>query len=247
MKVCIVSGRYPATKFDSSVNHKIYADKFGYDYINCNWPTKEENPYLNKIHYILSCIDFYDYVIWVDDDAFFVDFDMDIMEYSPKEKNIMSICRSPSYKELKTFFSSGQFILKSCSLSKDFLIEVLSQELSHVEKWWSDDLGFYTKGDQDIMIYLFHTDKRFMEKITLYDYKKFNSRAENLFNEDSHKPLVLHFTGIDEVKMKNYIKVQKALNLHPSLAPAGLLSNYNVSRKDQKSSLLNKVCRCLFG
>jgi len=245
MKVCIISGRYPATKFESAINHKIYADAFGYDYINCNWPTKEKNPYFNKIHYILSHIDFYDYIIWIDDDAFFLDFEVDIMKYSPKEANIMSVCESPSYKDLTTFFSSGQFILKLCSVSKSFLNEILLQELSTVEKWWSDDLGFYTKGDQDVMIYLFHTDKRFSNKVTLHDYKKFNSRVENLFDVDLHKPLILHFTGTHKVKMENYRKVQNELNLHSSLVPVRLLSDYNIFFKNKIERLIDRVSKCL--
>jgi len=247
MKICILSGRYPATNFESAINHKIYADTFGYDYINCNWPTKEKNPYFNKIHYILSYMDFYDYIVWIDDDAFFLDFEVDIMEYSPKEANIMSVCESPPYKDLRTFLSSGQFILKSCSVSRSFLNEILLQELSEVEKWWSNDLGFYTNGDQDLMIYLFHTDKRFSNKVTLHDYKKFNSRVENLFNVDSHKPLILHFTGVPKVKMKNYRRVQSVFGLHSSLVPASFLSDYNISMMNKKESLIKKVCRCLLG
>lgn len=226
MKICIISGRYPITRFDSPINHKLYADKFGYSYIHCNWPTKEKNPYFNKIHYILSYLDSYDYIIWIDDDAFFFDFETDIMKFAPKGDSIFSACKSPSYKELKTFFSSGQFILKSNPLSKVFLKKILHQELSQVKKWWYDDLGFYTKGDQDIMVYLFHKDKEFINRFTLYDYKKFNSRPENLFKIDSHKPLILHFTGRPEIKMENYKKVQKEFNLHPSLVPTKLLNSY---------------------
>ena len=245
MKTCIISGRYSKTKVESSINHKIYADKFGYAYINCNWPTKEKNPYLNKIHFILNYIDLYDYIIWIDDDAFFFDFEVDIMEYSPKGDNILSACKSPSYKPLKTFLSSGQFILKSCHLSKEFLNEILLQKFSTIESWWYNDLGFYTKGDQDIMVYLFHTDERFKNKITLYDYKKFNSRYENLFDKDLHKPLILHFTGRPEIKMNNYKSVQKLLILTPSLVPSRLLSLYNIFVETKKVSFFNKVIRCL--
>jgi len=245
MKVCILSGRYPVTKFESAINHKIYANTFGYDYINCNWPTKEKNLYFNKIHYILSYIDSYDYIVWIDDDAFFLDFEVDIMKYLPRGSNIMSVCESPSYKDLTTFFSSGQFILKSCAVSRSFLNEILTQDISKVEKWWTDDFGFYTKGDQDLMIYLFHNDERFSNKFTLHDYKKFNSRAENLFDVDLHKPLILHFTGTHKVKMKNYRKVQSELSLDSSLVPVGLLTDYNIFLKNKIEILIDRVSKCL--
>ena len=219
MKVCIISGRHPITKFKSFKNHRLYAKKFGYSYIHCKWPTEEKNPYLNKVHYILKYIDLYDFIVWIDDDAFFFDFEKDIMQFAPQGDVILSICKSPSFKELKTFLSSGQFILKSNVHAKNLLNKILRQDQNQVKQWWSDDLGYYTNGDQDILVYLLLTDSEFKSKFSLYDYKKFNSRVENLFGIDSHKPLILHFTGRPEIKMQNYKKVQNEFKLLPSLLP----------------------------
>lgn len=232
MKVCILSGRYPVTQFNSPINHKLYADKFGYKYIHCNYPTKAKNPYLNKIHYILSYIDDYDYIIWIDDDAFFLDFEKDFMKYVPKGNSFMSVCKSPNFKELKTFISSGQFILKSNKVSKKFLETILNTELNLVKKWWRDDLGYFSDGDQDIMIYLFHTNREFKDKLDLYDYKKFNSRCENFFEKDVHKPFIIHFTGRGPTKLKNLYVVQRKLNLHASLVSDPILNSYGIAIQD---------------
>ncbi|MFT5892133.1 MAG: hypothetical protein ACI9Y7_002243 [Dokdonia sp.] len=243
MKVCIVSGRYPATDFDSAINHKVYADRHGYAYAHCNWPTKEQNRYLNKMHYIRMYIDVYDYIIWIDDDAFFFDFEKDIMEYAPSGDAFLSICESPSFKPLKTFFSSGQFILKSSKESKAFLDQVIQQDLNVVKSWWTEDLGYFSKGDQDAMIYLLKTNPEFKNASELYDYTLFNSRPENLFGTDSHAPMILHFTGKVETKMANYNKVQKELNLHSSLVPKLLLEEYNIQyhTAPQKKSIKKKI------
>jgi hypothetical protein len=152
MSTCIISGRFPVTEFEAQINHKIYADIHGYSYIHCNWPTTLENVYLNKIAYILHYIDRYDYIVWIDDDAFFFDFEKDIMDYAPKNDNFISFCKSPSFKDLKTYFSSGQFVVKSNELSKRFFQDVLKTELSVVKSWWTDQLGYFTNGDQDIMV-----------------------------------------------------------------------------------------------
>lgn len=234
MKVCLISGRYPETVFNSAINHKVYADAFGYTYIHCNWPTKEKNRYLNKIQYILSYIEFFDYIVWLDDDAFFFDFTKDIMQFAPKKNAFISICKSPTFKELKTFLSSGQFILKGNMQSKRFLNKILNQEISEVKKWWQEDLGFFTNGDQDIIVYLLKTDEEFKGLYDLYDYRQFNSRYENLFGTDSHEPLILHFTGKPEIKIANYQSVQKKLNLGTSLVPEQLLKPYNLSTKKRK-------------
>ena len=239
MKVCIISGRYPVSIFNSSINHKLYADKWGYTYINCNYPTKAKNPYLNKIYYILSYIDCYDYIVWIDDDAFFFDFNKDIMQFAPKGDHFISICKSPSFKELKTFLSSGQFILKRNDLSKKFLEDVLNTDLKNVKKWWRDDLGYFTKGDQDIMVYLLLEMGPFKKGYILHDYKEFNSRVENFFDEDTHIPFILHFTatpGIKSAKENNYKKIQKKLNLHSSLVSQNLLVQYHIKKEKRKAT-----------
>lgn len=246
MKIGIISGRYPITKFNSTVNHKVYADKFGYTYIHCNWPTKAKNPYFNKINYLLSFIDFFDYLVWIDDDAFFYNFDKDIMDYKPIGDSIVSFCKSPDYKNLKTYISSGQFILKSSDLAKDFLKETLNVNLEEVKKWWKPELGYFSNGDQDAFVYLLLNTTNYKSKVAIYNYKKFNSRVDNLFGVDSHQPLILHFTGTEDVKNRDYMKVQKQYNLHRSLVPEELLVNYtifnNVKRKKIRiESVLKRI------
>jgi hypothetical protein len=241
MKVCIISGRYPNTTFDSVVNHKVYADTFGYSYIHCNWPTTASNLYFNKIYYLLAYVDKYDYLIWIDDDAFFVDFEKDIMDFKPRDKNFLSICSSPTFKELFTFISSGQFILKSNATAKQFLKDILNQDLKKIKAVWTEKLGYFTNGDQDAMVYLLKTDRSYKGKFDLWDYKKFNSRFENLENKDKHYPLILHFTGTIPVKNENYTKAQSLLKRKANLVPEELLVGYGIRSQAEKMSLRKKI------
>src|SRR5690606_3658672 len=195
-----------------------------------------KNNYLNKIVYVSSYLDVYDTIIWIDDDAFFFDFEKDIMDYAPKNDSFISLCKSPNHKELKTFFSSGQFIVKSNELSKQFFKDVLETELSFVKDWWTDNLGYFTNGDQDIMIYLLLEHEAYKNKMDLYDYKCFNSRCENLFDVEVHKPLILHFTGRGKTKHENILKVQNKLNIHLSMVANSLLSAYNIEISDTYSN-----------
>lgn len=243
MRVAIVSGRYPSTRFDSSVNHKLYADTFGYTYIHCNWPTKAKNPYLNKIYYVLAYLELFDYVIWIDDDAFFFDFDSDIMQYAPVNEKFISFCKSPSYKSLKTYLSSGQFIVKSKELSRQFFLDILKQDLNKIKAWWTNDLGYFSNGDQDIIVYLLLTNNNYIGKCVLFDYKKFNSRFENISTEDIHKPLILHFTGKPNIKWNNYLKLQAEQNLMPSLVKNSILSEFGLPiwQPKQKKSIKKRL------
>ncbi len=253
--ICIISGRYPTTVFQSPVNHRIYADSHKYSYIHCNWPTGLDNVYLNKIAYILQYIDHYDYIIWIDDDAFFMDFEKDIMDYAPKDDCFISFCKSPEHKALKTYLSSGQFIVKCNALAKQFFNDVLKTNLNEVKAWWTDDLGYFTNGDQDVMVYLLHQNEAYINRVKRYDYKCFNSRWENLIDEDVHQPLILHFTGRGATKKQNYILAQNTLNLHPSLVPNSLLKPYGIATQDsylvahktQNKSFLNRLLRRVRG
>lgn len=242
-KVALLSGRFPITKFETPINHKLYADTYNYTYIHCNWPTKAKNLYLNKIHYILSYIDVFDYIIWIDDDAFFINFDKDIMDYKPEENAFISFCKSPTFKTLKTYLSSGQFIVKCNALSKQFFTDILHQNLVEIEKSWTKELGYFTRGDQDIIVYLLLNNEMYKEAYKLYDYKAFNSRFENIDEQDIHKPLILHFTGSPEVKYQNVLKTQAQLKLGPSLVRTSLLSNYGFEKPKENVSLRKQVKR----
>lgn len=87
------------------------------------------------------------------------------------------------------------FVVRSSELSKQFFKAVLATDLNKVKAWWKDELGFFSNGDQDAMVYLLLESEKYKSKMDLYDYQHFNSRYENLFIEDLHKPFVLHFTG----------------------------------------------------
>jgi len=157
-KIAVISGRHPTTQFSSPTNHRIYCDHHGLKYIHCNWPTPAPNPYLNKLYYINEYIDCFDYIFWIDDDAFFLDLKKDLRTILPDKNHFLSICKSPSYKPLKTYFSSGQFALKCNNIGKAFLRNAMSTELKAVRSWWRDELGFFSNGDQDILTYLAHLD-----------------------------------------------------------------------------------------
>jgi hypothetical protein len=244
--IAIISGHYPGSAFSSKENHRIYADLHGYKYINCNWPTKAKNPYFNKMYYIKEYIECFDALFWIDDDAFFWDLDRKICDYYPQGECFFSACKSPSYKEIFTVFSSGQFFIKNTQKSIDFINETIETDLAEVKKWWQESYGYFSNGDQDAM--LFHLYKKSSEEYQLYDYKEFNSRFENLFSTEPHKPLILHFTGKKDIKHSNYHQVQKEFNLSEFLIEPKLLVEYGIkpkSRKKKKKSLLSKIIKAV--
>ncbi len=215
MKICVISGRYPISNFRSAENHKKYCDKHGYFYINCSWPTIAKNPYFNKIYYIKTYIDLFDYIFWIDDDAFFIDFNQTLTSLFPTGDKIISICKSPTNKKLKTLFSSGTFLLKCSEKAKLFIDEVLNVDTDMVKRWWKAEYGFFTNGDQDAMIYIYKSSDLFKDSFLFFDYLKFNARYYDLFL--NRQLLVVHLTGKLHIKHKTLRKIRLLLNVTDTL------------------------------
>lgn len=239
-KICVLSGRYPETEFRANINHYIYCEIHGYTYINCNWPTKAPNRYMNKIEYIKHYYHFFDYIFWIDDDAFFIDMKKGLEEFLPHKEIFLSICGSPDYKAIHTYISSGQFMIKCSDIGKKFIDEICNIDLSMVKDWWDDSLGYFTNGDQDAMVYLLKTDPVYKHGYERYHYSKFNSRVDDIFKQDGIEGVfIVHITGKPLNKYKDYIRLQKLLNRSPSLVDRSIESGYNLRKTRQ--GMLNKI------
>lgn len=240
-RIAVVSGRYPLTKFDSYVNHKAYCDLHGYTYISCSWPTGANNPYMNKIRYIQSYVHAFDYIFWIDDDAFFIDLEQSLEDFLPAETHFLSVCSSPDFKALKTFISSGQFMIRCNAVGKSFLSEVERMDLEAVRDWWKSELGYFSNGDQDAMVFLLKEDEKY-KNYTCYNYKYFNSRIENLDNSD--RVFILHFTGVPERKQESWLRAQSILRCGSALLPDSVVEKYlkpKAARKKLKSRIAKKI------
>lgn len=244
-RIAVVSGRYPASCFESSCNHRAYCARHGYTYIYANWPTGERNRYLNKVRYIQAYYHLFDYIFWIDDDAFFLDLDRKLEAILPSAENFLSICASPDYKKIFTFVSAGQFAIKCDETGRSFLDAVPNVDLEFVRSWWADDLGYFSNGDQDAMVYLMKTDPRFAG-FERHPHSAFNSRIEDLM---AGRPVfVLHFTGKAEIKRRNYGRAQSCLRRGPTLLDPEEAKLWNLaSQPPITRRLTNKVRSALLG
>ncbi len=227
--VLVVSGRYPATSFESAANHRAYCGEHGYTYVHCNWPTGQPIPYLNKIEYVLYLFDRFDWVFWIDDDAFFLDPSRSLDHLTPPAGKFLSICASPTYKPLFTPISSGQFLIRTTDVARRFLTTVRDADLAVVRDWWTDDLGFFTGGDQDAMVHAMSTVPEFGDGIEVFDYAEFNSRIDDVA---AGRPVfLLHFTGEQWIKRRDWKRAAKLTGRGPELLPSELAQRYRVRRR----------------
>ena len=230
-RIGIISGYYPGLRFNSQVNHKAYADLHGYWYIFNSSPERDPRSYFRKIETLIRYLDLFDWVFWIDDDAYFTRFDTPldafIAEAGPSD---LVICRSPSTKKLFTKFSAGQFLLRNTPRAHAFLRALLEVDLSRVRAFWREDLGYYSEGDQDAMVYLSETDPRFSgDFIRILDHQAFNNRDfEFQARLDEH--FLVHFTG--QAKVASKAAFCQRLGVNPYLVPEGLLAPFRTEAYD---------------
>jgi len=127
----------------SKVN-KAYCDKHGYDIVishTHNYPNRA--PHWERIPLVLNLLPLYDYVIWVDADAFFYPNAKRLEPIIEKYPNT-NIIWSSDWEKVKTSINSGIFIVKNTNYSKLFLEKWASDPTHVCEKYnqsWSHDQG----------------------------------------------------------------------------------------------------------
>lgn len=231
MQLGILSGHYPGVRFNSQINHKCYADQHGYHYIFNGSPERDRRRYFSKIETILRYLKLFDWVFWIDDDAYFTDFRIPLtrfMDEGPEAEFI--ICKSPATKTLFTKFSSGQFLLRNSPTAHAFLQAVLATDLEVVKAAWREDLGYFSRGDQDAMVHLVENDPRFSDGFCrILDHDRFNNRDfEYQRALDEH--FLLHFTG--RAKQESKQEFVSRIGCNRFLTPEPLLARYRMVEAD---------------
>lgn len=187
----------------AAANHQYYADRQGLCYIYDAAPT-EHGGYaykLDKINKFLSH-NLFEWLFWIDDDGFFMQPDKSLVDFLDENPGPdLIFCKSPvntfEGREIQTYISSGNFFIRNTQRSRDFIDAVRQTSLEEVKTWWNEDeLGFYSNGDQDAMIYLLKTDERFNggDFYARLPYTAFNARPFH-FADRPDEQFLVHFTG----------------------------------------------------
>ena len=227
----IISGYYPGVRFGSQVNHQTYADQHGYHYVYNGAPPRRARSFFTKIETILRYQPLFDWVFWIDDDAYFTDFRAPL---SALLENVgdhdLLICKSPSTKQVFTKLSSGQFFLRATPRARAFLEAALQTDLEMVRRWWRPELGLFSEGDQDAFVYLTETDPRFRDGfVKIADHSAFNNRDFE-YRESLSEHFLVHFTGTEKAQSKEAFC--RRLSCTKYLVPHDLLAQYQIVRDE---------------
>lgn len=211
----------------ASVNHQYYADLHKYTYIYDIAPT-HESVFKNKVEKILKFIELFDYIFWIDDDAFFTRFNQPLEPFIKQgNKSDLIYCASPVNNGIWTYISSGNFFLRNTRTTKTFLEAVIQTQLKDVEERWDEGMyGHYTRGDQDIMTYLLHSDVRFSDRKfhAVLPYEEFNTRPFH-FEKSLDEHFLVHFTG--KRKYEQSLAFAEKFSVSDAIIPVTAHEQYN--------------------
>lgn len=227
-------------RFRSYVNHSIYAREHGLDYrLECGVDPQIHNKYHYKISIIRRLLPKYDWLMWIDDDAFFTDFSrdgvMDLIEEAEAADSFLVIAEGAV--EPNGFWSkinSGAFIMKNCEKSFRVLDAVLTDSLDEVSEWWDGERdGLYTNGDQD-QLWWFLNESGLVEETLIVGHSRLNSRM-HYYQSSPADNFIMHFCGWPDRGVGTVMFARK-FGLDQDLVPVELAEKYNVGRRNPISS-----------
>jgi len=170
--------------------NKVYCDKHGLDLIVSHETTyTNRHPSYEKLPLLLKHIDAYDYVIWIDADAYFyvnMPSIVELIETYPDKHFLFSQDMPPSFAHV---INCGFFIVKNTSYSTEFLKKWAYDEELHanspVPGWW----------EQGVLHLMDKRNTMNMHEMSVKcDYGVLQHFFENESNIISKKPFVFHMT-----------------------------------------------------
>jgi hypothetical protein len=229
-KLLVLSGS-TKLRFNSVVNHKAYADEWGYGYHFDLSPIRElASPFFTKIEILLGQLkpNGPEWVFWIDDDAYFTDFSKPLHSFLSECESSTDLvfCESPKNQSGEwTWMSSGQFFLRNSERSRRLLKAVLETPLSSVREWWDPgQFGLFTGADQDVLVFLLNEWADFEGSYSRLDYSEFNSRPFHYERQlDEH--FLVHFVGGKDKERLRRDLVSR-LGCNRFLVPEHLLDPY---------------------
>ena len=199
---------------------KNYADKFNYTFEKINHMNIERPYAWNKIQILLNEIknsDF-DYILWIDADAYFNRYDIDIAEEIEENKDIYlvkhycEVHKGSHYDNTKLAIlriNTGVLLMKCCLNNEEFLKKVWRKEEYINHDWWEqaaimDIFGFKSELNGNLndnkgnSLYL--KSLKFMSN-------KWNSIPSNYdLSMEKQNPCIIHLAGMTIKNRVDYLK-----------------------------------------
>jgi hypothetical protein len=208
-KTTLILSGADSYRFDAHINHKRYADFQNIDY-KFHLSSGLVNPFFTKCYSILDAFDQnYEFVIWIDDDAFFIDNSWNCLSIFEQYNEDVIVTRGRDKKSGITFFNNGIMFIRKTKNMKDLFESIPKTPWSEIRSNWKSEWGPCEGNDQPRMIYL--TQIRYPESVKILDYPGFNAHEitfKQRKNFLSTKPPIVHITGQNKQgKIERFQKV----------------------------------------
>ena len=226
----IVSGS-SRVRTAAPLNHALYATAIGVPYFFDVAPTRVERIYFHKLEVIRAYLPLAEWLFWIDDDAFFTDFRIDLRQFlaAVGDRDIV-FCKSPvNPRGGWTWMSSGQFFIRNTPQTLALLDAVARTDLAVVKTWWDPDTyGLFTSGDQDAFVYqLQGPGSAWGERFLQLPPDRFNNRPYH-YEQRLDEHFICHFAlpGGRRPKADLIAEFAERLGTNVALVPPELIEPY---------------------
>lgn len=236
---CIVSGA-DEIRLRSYVNHVIYARTHSFDYrLECGLDRDIRNKFFYKTSTIRRVLPRYDWIVWIDDDAFFTDFESnqlnELITDAERRDHFLVIANGP--EEPNGFWSvinTGVMAIRNDPRSIELLAMMDGADLDDVREWWSEEEhGVFTNGDQDQMLWALLTSG-LMTDVSLVDHRQLNSRG-HYYESSLSDAFIMHFCGHYD-KPLGIVRFADRFDIGQELVPDHLLDEFSVKVRSPMSA-----------
>jgi|TARA_B110000114_G_scaffold178949_1_gene212685 hypothetical protein len=203
----------------TSKTFKKYAEKYDYVFENVKMP-KMDRPYAwSKINILLDEIqkNNFEYLLWVDADSYFNNYEKNISEIIDEKKEIYMVkhyCevhKGTKFKNTKLTIlriNSGVMLLKSSDYNYNFLTKVWNNKKFINHPWWEqaaimDIIGFRAELNHNLND---NIGNSILDKIKFLS-GRWNSIPSNLdLSMEKHNPIIIHMAGMKNENREKYLK-----------------------------------------
>jgi len=192
----IISGA-DSYRYGAHINHQRYADARGIDY-KFHLSSGLANPFFTKCYAVLDSFDKgYNYVLWIDDDAFFINPTWDCLSvFKDSPEDVIVTQGRTNKKSSTTFFNNVIMFIRNTKNMQDLFQSIPNTSWGEVRSNWQAAWGPCEGNDQPRMIYL--TQTRYPDVVKILEYPGFNAheitfkQRRNFLNTN---PPIAHITG----------------------------------------------------
>lgn len=231
-RICVVSGG-SHVRYLSYINHRIYALEHGLSHrLEVSLGENLTSPYWHKFVAIMNVLPEFDWVLWMDDDAYFTKWKEDSIGLAigrAEQAGHFFIASEGPVEDNGAWsrINTGVMLIRNDPRSFALLETARTADLAEVRSWWSDSRdGLFTSGDQDTIWWTLSTRPEMENAFEILDHRYLNSRPQH-YGSSLADATVVHFPGPGDKNLRIAL-FGRRFSMGQSLVPAHLLRKYSV-------------------